>query len=327
MKNIIEKSKTPPRKVVVGTLMKSFWGPYEGLSHRLRNLGNSIDQMAHQSIQKGYNGTLDLIVLPENAICDENLQDASEKCLPFEGEIHNTFRTKACQHNTYILVPMFLTKNGILSNAAILLDRSGDIVGTYHKANPVLPRGATQYEGGVVVGTEYPVFHCDFGCVGVQICFDIHFDEGWQTLSEKGAEIVAWPTQSPQIVQPSARAEKEGYYIISSTWRDNASIFEPSGLIAAQTETHSILVHQLDLSYAVLPWQPTLQQGQLFTKHYGDSAGYHYSSREDRGLFWSNDPHLSIGNMVQALGLEHRSELFARYQRSTQPPRPTSDTK
>ena len=315
MKNDIAKSKTPPRKVVIGTLMESFWDPYEGLSQRLIHLSNHIDHMAEQSAQKGYNGKLDLIVLPENAICDEHLKNATEKCLPFEGEIHRTFRNKAREHNTYIIVPLFLNENGTLSNAAILLDRAGDIVGTYRKVNPVLPRDATQYEGGVIVGTEHPVFECDFGRVGMQICFDIHFDEGWQTLSQNHAEIVAWPTQSPQVVQPAMRAEQGDYYIVASTWRDNVSIFEPSGLIAAQTETDPVLVHQIDLSYAVLGWQPKLQQGELLTQHYGDRVGYHYSPREDRGLFWSNDPNTPIGIMIQELNLEHRTEAFERYHR------------
>lgn len=319
MYNAIEKSLTPPRKVVVGTLMKSFWGPYEGLGNRLKELSECIDHMAQQSNQKGYCGKLDLVVLPENAICDENLKEASEKCVPFEGAIHDAFRAKAQEHNTYIIIPFFLNEKGTYSNAAILIDRSGDIVGIYRKTNPVLPRGGHAYEGGVIIGTENPVFECDFGRVGIQICFDIHFGEGWHTLSEQGAEIVAWPTQSPQVVQPASRAEKGDYYIISSTWRDNASIFEPSGLIAAQTETDPILVHQIDLSYAVLPWQPRLQQGELLKKHYGDRAGYHYSTREDRGLFWSNDDQIPIGEMIRELNLEHRKELFCRYEKGLQP--------
>jgi hypothetical protein len=132
-------------------------------------------------------------------------------------------------------------------------------------------------------------------------------------LAKKGAEIVAWPTQSPQTVIPATRAMQGPYYIVSSTWRNNATLFEPSGLIAAQTETDPILVHQIDLSYAILRWQPKLQQGALFTKHYGDHVGYHYSEREDMGFFWSNDPNLTIGQMVRELDMEHETELFNRY--------------
>ncbi|MBT3603451.1 MAG: hypothetical protein HN521_10340, partial [Candidatus Latescibacteria bacterium] len=76
------------------------------------------------------------------------------------------------------------------------------------------------------------------------------------------------------------------------------------------------LVHQIDLSFAILRWQPKLQKGALFTEHYGDRVEYHYSEREDVGLFWSNDPSLTIGQMVNEMGLEHEAELFSRYQQA-----------
>lgn len=316
MKNILKKSETPPRKVVIGSLLKSFWEDYPGLSKRLDSLCNHIDQMAHRSAEHGYNGTLDLVILPENAICDENETQASKKCIPFHGAFHETFRAKAREHNTYIIVPLFLDENGTFSNAAVLLDRSGDIVGTYRKVHAVLPINATVPEGGVTYGNEHPVFDCDFGRIGIQICFDIHFDNGWQTLAQNGAEIVAWPTQTPQTIIPATRAQQGPYYIASSAWRNNTTLFAPNGLIVAQTETDPILVHQIDLSYAILRWQPTLQKGALFTKHYGDRGGYHYSEREDMGIFWSNDPNLTIGQMVNKLGLEHETELFSRYQQA-----------
>ena len=84
----------------------------------------------------------------------------------------------------------------------------------------------------------------------------MEFDDGWAELARRGAELVAWPTQSPQTSQPAFRAQQQRCYIVSSTWRHNASIFEPTGKIAAQiTPPQSILVHELDLSYAILPWR------------------------------------------------------------------------
>jgi predicted amidohydrolase len=294
--------------------MKSFWGDYPGLSARLDDLCDCIDQLAERALAQGFNGGLDLVVLPENAISDENEKNATRRCIPFGGPVHDAFRAKAREHNTYIIAPLFLDEEGIYSNAAVLLDRAGEVVGIYRKAHPVLPRGETKHEGGVIVGGDHPVFDCDFGRIGIQICFDIHFDEGWHALATNGAEIVAWPTQSPQTVLPAARALESSYYIVSSTWRNNATLFEPCGLIAEQTETDAILVHQIDLSWAILRWQPKLRNGALFTEKYGDRAGYHYSEREDVGFFWSNDPELSIGEMVRQLDMEHETELFDRNQ-------------
>ncbi len=68
-------------------------------------------------------------------------------------------------------------------------------------------------------------------------------------LARAGADLVAWPTQSPQTSQPGFRARRGRYYVISSTWRNNASIFEPSGKIIAQIkEPQQVLVQELDLS-------------------------------------------------------------------------------
>ena len=118
-------------------------------------------------------------------------------------------------------------------------------------------------------GKEEPVFQCDFGKLGIQICYDMDFDYGWGELARKGAELVAWPSQSPQTSQPACRAKHNHYYIVSSTWQNNASVFEPTGKIVSQVKwamgddkvegrqltppEDNILVQELDLSYAILP--------------------------------------------------------------------------
>ena len=165
-------------------------------------------------------------------------------------------------------------------------------------------------------GREFPVFDCDFGKLGIQICWDIQFDDGWDALAERGAELVAWPTASPATAQPAARAAPHRYYVVSSTWRDDATVFEPTGLVAAQVEPPGkVLVHQLDLSYAVLGWSPLLKNGKALREKYGDRVGYHYEPREDLGLFWSNDPKTTIGEMMRSIGGEEIDAQVARNRR------------
>jgi hypothetical protein len=43
-----------------------------------------------------------------------------------------------------------------------------------------------------------------------------------------------WTTQSPQTTHPAARAMQHRYYIVSCNWRNNSTIFEPTGKIVAQ---------------------------------------------------------------------------------------------
>jgi hypothetical protein len=310
------KAGTPPRKVVVGTAIFGPYGKYPGLADRLRVLGGLIDEMARQAARKYPGRGLDLAILPETTVT-ANFGPASNRAIGLDGPVRETFGALARKHKTYIIAPMDLIEEGPLgttySNAAVLFDRKGSVAGIYRKAHPVALVGSDELEGGIMPGRDYPVFDCDFGKLGIQICWDIQFDIGWAALAEKGAEIVAWPTASPSTAQPASRAAHHRYYVVSSTWREDATVFEPTGLVAAQVETPGkVLVHQLDLSYAVLGWSAPLKNGKALTEKFGERVDFHYEPREDLGLFWSNDPGTTVGAMIGSLGLEELDAQVAR---------------
>jgi hypothetical protein len=201
----------------------------------------------------------------------------------------------------------------LCSNAAILVGRTGEVVETYRKIHLVVSLDNGTMEGGTTPGNLMPVFNCDFGKLGIQICYDMEFGDGWTELARRGAELIAWPTQSPQTAQPAFRAMQNRCYIVSSTWRHNASIFEPTGKICGQiTPPQSILVHELDLSYALLPWSSKLLNGEALRKAYGDKVGFRYYEDEDCGIFWSNDARIAIGEMARSIGVLEIEEELAR---------------
>jgi hypothetical protein len=69
-------------------------------------------------------------------------------------------------------------------------------------------------------------------------------------------------------------------------------------------------VEELDLSYALLPWSAKLRNGASLKQAYGDKVGFRYYEDEDLGIFWSNDPGITIGEMVRSIGvLEIEEEL------------------
>jgi predicted amidohydrolase len=324
-------SDQPPRKIIVATVMQPFWGQHPGLQKRLEQLTTIVDRMQAES-QKKYGRGLDLAVLPEVALTGEGDKgDPANWTYPLAGAVQDAFAREARQCHCYIVAPTYLQEEGAparCSNAAILFDRSGGVVGIYRKVQLVVDARTGSFEHGATPGTEEPVFQCDFGKVGIQICYDMDFDYGWRELARKGAELVVWPTQSPQTSQPAARARQNHYYIVSSTWRNNASIFEPTGKIAAQVKwpareksveagnlvapENNILVQELDLSYAILPWSSALKNGEGLKELYGDKVGYRYYEDEDCGIFWSNDPRMTIRHMLRSLGLEEVDEEYRR---------------
>jgi predicted amidohydrolase len=303
-----------PRKVIVGTTVQDFWGEYPGLNKRLAQLEGIIDLMVAQSMKK-YGRGLDLVVLPETAVTEATGKNGPNSAMPFEGPIKNHFARIARKHHCYIVVPMVLLENEgkTCSNSGILVDRKGEVAGIYRKVHVAIETGSNSMEGGITPGKEVPVFNCDFGKLGIQICFDMEFEYGWKELSRREADLVAWPTASPQTSHPAFRAMQNRCYIVSSPWRHNASIFEPTGKIIAQIKPpERVLVQELDLSYAILPWSSRLRNGEALREKYGEKAGFRYYEDEDCGLFWSNDPRIPIGQMIRSLELAESQEELPR---------------
>ncbi len=303
----------PPRKVIVGTVMQPFWVPYPGLEKRIDELATFVNRLVSESKSK-YGRGVDLAILPEAAITGEVGRDAYSQSVPFDGPLGSTFSRLAREHRCYIVVPTYLRDSPTTcSNAAVLVDRRGEVAGTYRKVHLVPSVDGKALEGGSTPGKELPVIDCDFGKLGMQICYDMEFDRGWRELERKGAELIAWPTQSPQTTHPAARAMQQRCYIVSSTWRHNASIFEPTGKIAAQIKPpEQTLVHELDLNYVILPWSSKLKNGKALQEKYGAKVGFRYYEDEDLGLFWSNDSQTPIGQMVKELGVLEAEEELAR---------------
>jgi predicted amidohydrolase len=121
------------------------------------------------------NSKLDLIVLPE--ICDVPVgMSTSEQKIYVEAKknkLSDFFAKIARENNCYIAFGSLHNTEKGLRNSLILLDRAGKIAGTYHKNFPTIP----EMEQGVIPGDQSPIFQCDFGTVGMAICFDLNYDE------------------------------------------------------------------------------------------------------------------------------------------------------
>jgi len=310
----VAREDRPPRKVVVGTVVIGYDHFQQPLPRRLQVMDEVAARMANDAAKAYPAKPLDLIVLPEfflahpaKALADQAVR--LDEILP---------RIAACArlHRAYMIVPALVHEDQPtprFSNLALIVDRGGALLGIYRKVHPVAPQGTDSIENGTTPGGEFPVFACDFGRLGVQICFDMLYADGWQALAKRGAEIVALPSASPDTAHPSMYALQHGYYVVSATPRDHAAFYSPLGLIEAEaTQEGSVIVHQIDLSYEVVHWEEQLEEGAALTKKFGDKVGYHYYHSQDAGIFWSNDPSMTIGQMVRSLGLVGREANVER---------------
>ena len=141
------------------------------------------------------------------------------------------------------------TSEGVIRNAAYLMDRHGEPVGVYYKTHP-----------GVFYtpGDSLPVFQTDFGCLGIVICADRRWPENIRCLRLKGAEIILNPTWGFRGDLNTAimrtRAYENGAPVCFAHPQE-ALICGADGNVAAvlRSGEPSVLVHDLDLGSNIRP--------------------------------------------------------------------------
>ena len=98
----------------------------------------------------------------------------------------------AREHRLWIVAPISLrTGAGSVENAAVVLDRDGDVAGSYAKVHPTIGECRTRE---IVPGSHPVVLDTDFGRLGLAICYDIGWPAHWEELKRQGAELVVWPS-------------------------------------------------------------------------------------------------------------------------------------
>ncbi len=138
-------------------------------------------------------------------------------------------------------------------NAAVLLNREGEIIGKYHKVQ--LP-GVERW--GVEPGDGFPVFETEFGTVGMLVCYDLMFPEPARALALNGAEILFNPTmdystefQCPGngLIRAQARALDNFLPVVVSLCGHESVIIDGRGHVRAQAEggREQVLSARLDL--------------------------------------------------------------------------------
>ena len=113
-----------------------------------------------------------------------------------------------------IVLPMYEQEQpGVLYNTAAVVDADGTYLGKYRKTHIPQVKGFWEKFYFRPGNLGYPVFDTAVGKVGVYICYDRHFPEGWRALGLNGAQIVFNPSathRGPVGVPVEARAAGVG---------------------------------------------------------------------------------------------------------------------
>jgi len=173
----------------------------------------------------------------------------------------------ARQRRMWIVAGVYERLGSTIYNTAVLLDRQGQLAGTYHKTH--LPE--TEYTGGLTPGDQYPVFRTDFGTIGMQVCYDHFFPEVTRSLALNGAEMVFTPIWGDEredgycwdLVARARAIDNAIWYVAAKYSGRRSLIIDPWGHIRADTQGQmGIAVAHVDLNERhKCPWLSVAGRG------------------------------------------------------------------
>jgi N-carbamoylputrescine amidase len=112
-----------------------------------------------------------------------------------DGPTTKRFQELARELGMVMVLPMYEQEQpGVLYNTAAVIDADGSYLGKYRKHHLPQVNGFWEKFYFRPGNLGYPVFDTAVGKVGVYICYDRHFPEGWRALGLGGAQIVFNPS-------------------------------------------------------------------------------------------------------------------------------------
>ena len=138
-----------------------------------------------------------------------------------DGPTTKRFQALAKELGMVTILPMYeVEQAGVLYNTAAIIDADGRYLGKYRKQHIPQTKGFLEKFYFKPGNGGYPVFDTAVGRVGIYICYDRHFPEGWRALGLNGAQMVFNPSATSRglssylwkLEQPASAVANE-YFI------------------------------------------------------------------------------------------------------------------
>lgn len=255
----------------------------------------------------------DIICLPETFTHYENPTGISfgesAESSPFPSLV--SFQQYAGKNHCYLICPIIIQENGKAYNAAVVIDREGKMLGNYKKIHPTIG----EMDQGVFPGPlDPPVFDLDFGRIGIQICFDIEWKDGWEALKTKNPDIIFWPSAFSGRTLIQTKAWECSAYTVSSTIKGPSRICDLSGTVLAQTESwnRNWVCAPINLEKTLIHTWPYVKDFPAIKEKYGRDIKLETFDEEEWTTIESLSAETRVQDVMDEFGILTLKEHIAR---------------
>jgi predicted amidohydrolase len=253
---------------------------------------------------------VDLACLPEAFVAaglPAERWAALAEALP--GPTFATLAERARRYSMYVVAGLLVADGGRLYNDAVLIDRNGQLAGTYAKQHPT----EGEIDCGITPGSESKVFDTDFGRLGLAICFDINWPAMWDELARQGARLVTWISAYEGGLPLQTLAWQHHYPVVTSVWPYHARIIDATGrIVASSSRWGRLAIGELDLGQRIFHTDGQAQHILGIQRRYGSRVRVGSLTEEHLFTLESNDPDLTPDQVAAEFGLVDYETYIAR---------------
>lgn len=205
---------------------------------------------------------IDLLCLPEVMLAwglPTTAETLPDLAVDIPGPEVEPFQRFAAENGMSLCFSVWEKDHELVHNTALLINTSGDIVGTYRKVHLAQP---FEVWWGVTPGHDFPVFDLGWAKVAMNICMDSSAAESVRVPARKGAEIICLPIMGDHrastcffggphdfdverwgMIQRMRAMDSHVYMVVSRNSGLGTGVFSPRGEALAMSGGAARVVH------------------------------------------------------------------------------------
>ena len=230
-----------------------------------------------------------------------------EERVDVSNKVLSQFSSFARKNNCYTICPVFTSSDRRIYNSAVVFDRTGKRIGEYNKIHETVG----YVKGGVSCGALFqPVIPTEFGPIGIQICYDINWEDGWKMLRDQGAKIIFWPSAFDGGEQLNMKALQNKCVVVSSTNKNVSKICDIDGQVIQKTGIWqpNFFCGPVNLEKVFLPTYDYLQECRDIRRKYGKKVNVMVFHEEEWTIVECVSRELFIKDIINEFGLKSHVE-------------------